>query len=664
MARRTATVAIVLVLLLGAVAPVIQGASTTWKTSGDIHIETDNNMTVVLPGYDNVPQEVFDNASSVNLPGGHLRQAKDGTAWVEPAGKLNKSTTVLNNLSVTNSPIWLNPDNRKQVRINGSGAKSLIVGAPNADDGNVDATVVLRSSGGADIVWRGLSGSTDYYITDDDDRLIDQNTSTAGGELWLDIPAGTGDTVTSGGTSADLYLKQGSVNDTSPQLTNLKPSGVLDYTPDYATVDLNYTNFDNKLVTLEWRLDGQTIDIDIADENDTYDAPLNLDEGGQHEIEVIADDGNNIVSKSTTFTLNGTLYIRNESQPSQIVDDVNITLKVYGRREIVQKNSTNGVIDLDSLPEGEMVVATVEDSNGTYYSRTFVLETDGKVYNMYLLPKNETSVEVRFELQDYTGNFPPSETAVIIQRGLKRNNVTRWRSIAGDLVGVNGYTETLRDGTRYRIVIENTDGDKRILRAYEATTSETVELQPEKININPDDDDANLTYDAVRENVSGSERIRISYVDEDRETDALDIAIYERGNQSNVLSTTNISGPLGETVVIQPLNASTENTTWVVEIDAERGTEDDVHAKIILGYQGADPIPELPDWVRHGGATAMIILTGAVFSKFNRAAGAVTVGMLGGGLWFVGWLPAAAGGGAVLALLLGATFKMAQERGV
>jgi hypothetical protein len=128
---------------------------------------------------------------------------------------------------------------------------------------------------------------------------------------------------------------------------------------------------------------------------------------------------------------------------------------------------------MTGLPIDESFVV-VADAEGYLPRRVFV-ESLYQQQDVYLLPESQVYVEKIYELSDYTGLFPSSETVLKIQRGINGS----WQTVQGDLFGATGGFEAqLRSNTRHRLVLLNTvTGERRILGRVTPISSGAEEIE-------------------------------------------------------------------------------------------------------------------------------------------------------------------------------------------
>jgi len=181
----------------------------------------------------------------------------------------------------------------------------------------------------------------------------------------------------------------------------------------------------------------------------------------------------------------GTLTILKESEPHSKISTVTAEIKFFedGQTDptIVEREASNGEIDLTGLPVTEQFVVQLRAPG--YHNRTVILEDLSQQETAFMLAKTEPTVENRFVVSDRTGDFPPEDTELIVQRAINRSLYGgepagfSWTNIAGDDLGADeAFVVDLEEEVRYRILVRNEQGDTRVLGAYTAETTGTITL--------------------------------------------------------------------------------------------------------------------------------------------------------------------------------------------
>jgi hypothetical protein len=331
-----------------------------------------------------------------------------------------------------------------------------------------------------------------------------------------------------------------------------------------------------------------------------------------------------------------TLQIRNASQPGQLVNGSSneVTVRFFGAEDtVIEKTTTTGEISLAGLPaapdDGYRVTV---DPSGNYSSRTIVLQSLLDQNDVYLLPSDTSPVTVEFQVEDQTGQFD-RQSILYVERPITRNGNTSYRTVTADEFGVSGLTAQLVPGTRYRLRMDNQRGDSVVLGSYTPSVSEVVTLRPQPGVIGITDDESGLGYRASLSN----QTLVVDYRDPSNSSDVT-LAIVERGNHSNRLVPNQTYDNLGNLTYQTTLTANETNQSWVVLIQGTRQESQPVDVRLPVG-QGRDLLPgELSFAWQFGIVTFVLCLSAGLWGQFSVGLGATVTGMVGGLLWWFGFL--------------------------
>jgi hypothetical protein len=269
-----------------------------------------------------------------------------------------------------------------------------------------------------------------------------------------------------------------------------------------------------------------------------------------------------------------------------------------------------------------------------------------------------------FALDDRTGNYPAANTVLVISQYLNGS----WTEIASEEFGSqNLIKQSLSDGNDYRLRIRNGEGNIRELSIFEGDTTlenETVTLTVETVE--PGDGsfgDLGYAWDASFRDEEGQSPFIRYQLDTRNETsvDNLRVVIYEQGNETNEIYN-NSFGLANSVQITQPLTDDQSNKTWIVAWSGD--VEDDpVQGSRVVGSFTRPSLP-IDDFWLSAGSFVLLVSIGGLFGGIRAEIGAVVVALLGSILWFIGALPGAVAGGAVVAAMAVAIFfKVRVSRG-
>lgn len=484
--------------------------------------------------------------------------------------------------------------------------------------------------------------------------------------------------VTTDGEAELVAIRSGTIvyydtTNSAPTLSTITPA---DGTVVERTQQLTATVNDSDLgvdidesVTVEFLIDGAVVGSDTLTANGTASTVWDAPTAGDRNYTVRATDTGGAAAASTPRTLRvpSRLTLRNESTPSQVITtQSNATIRFFGSSgTVAERTTTTGQVNMTGLPADERFVASIS-ANG-YRDRRVVIESLFEQQSVYLLSSSAPAFSVEFQLQDNTGQFPTSETTLVVSKPIERNNSTEFRNLAGDRYGS---TDTLpfeiRQNERVRLELRNEDGDVRKLGSFTVSRDAVVPLEVGQLEF-PIRNEDTYRANATREEVNATtDRLVFEYSDRDNLTSEIQIRIVDAENDSRVLTTDREVGEFG-TYRFQTLISGTEkNQTWRVEYNATRvGDGDDAGGRLLFGAERYPVNIPIDDGWRQIFAVGLILTVAGLFSVANARIGALVVPGVGAVLWYIGWMSGIAGASAiVVALSLGVAYNLAISRGV
>jgi hypothetical protein len=263
------------------------------------------------------------------------------------------------------------------------------------------------------------------------------------------------------------------------------------------------------------------------------------------------------------------------------------------------------------LPTDEEFVVTA-DAEG-YEFRRIIVDSLIEQQDVFLLPTNVPSARVIFQLQDETGQFDPVDTKLYVERALNQSGSSRYRVIAGDRFGASGeFPVALQDGTRYRLRVENDEGQIRTLGAYTVSGDARTVLPIGRVEIGTSIDNG-IAFGARLEETEQGDVARVDYFDPESAADSLDIEIV-RVSDNTTITTDSISTPGRRHVGSYPLpDGDPENATYEVRYEVDR------NGQLITGERRIGAVEEIandlgvpPDVLEALGYVAILAFTGLV----------------------------------------------------
>ena len=338
------------------------------------------------------------------------------------------------------------------------------------------------------------------------------------------------------------------------------------------------------------------------------------------------------------------LEVRNEAQPSELIDG-NVTLRARlftGGDTVIEREVTDGTVSLDGVPPDEPVVVTVREENADYTYRRILLESVVQTSEIYLLPTDEPSAEIRFQLRDDTGRFDGADTRFFVDKPINRDfdedgtNETRYRTISGDRIGADGEFPTiLVDSERYRLRVENDAGEQRVLGSYTVQGARVSTIPIGSVEFNADVQEGAALQTNLREAPEGASHeyeVRLVYADPSGDTDEIDVSITNSsGGQIRPQSTESLDGATAyvETFPIQDSSFDPESDTATVEVTA-RGDIGEETFEQALGDVPDVPLGPLnPQLAELIGLASILAVAGLLVIKSPALAAFISPGYAG-----------------------------------
>lgn len=447
------------------------------------------------------------------------------------------------------------------------------------------------------------------------------------------------DAVVSGGTTA-LILRDVQLDDGSVDLTVSAASAT----------SITITNVPD--------VDGiQAVDATgtpVAGETDTDDNTVTLDlDAGQYQLRL-----QNGPSRLEVRDLVNQTLVKEGPNGSSITVEV----EFFGDDGAVeQRTTTTGSIDMTGLPADERFSVSV-DAGDQFVQRQILIKNLLTTQTAFLLPQDVSidTVEPRFIIQDPSNQFDTERSEIVLERPIDTGNGTEFVPVAGDRVGLNGFDTILERDQRYRVSVTDPDsGAQRELGAFTPTQSEQVTLTVQDVEFDSVSQTDGLEWAAeYLSNDEAADQVRFVFRDQ-FETQSLSYVIHERGNTSNVLATDRVAGNVTVTETVPP---GAENTVWVVNWTATRGTGQTLSASRPISTTRLPVGPALdPRWET---ALAMIGLfaVAGLFGAANPGVGGIAVATTGGMFFLLGWLPDSTGGLMVILAMFIAVLAYAGRR--
>jgi hypothetical protein len=500
---------------------------------------------------------------------------------------------------------------------------------------------------------------------------IDSTTVTSSGNYSLSVSGG-GEWRTVVDFSDDSGVSSGTVEAegvvataNAPTLSNPDPADGTEINNYDGTISIDINDVDfglaqgDRVTVTASDSSGQLGSQDVT-QNDTVTIAHDVAIGQNNITWTATDEYGNSDTLQQNFTTPQGLEIRNASNTSQLVNSAEVKIEFFNETQKITKTTNTGVVSFSGLNEQDNFVVQVNASG--YTNRRVLLDDLLQQQAVYLVPESESTVDVRFTLQDNTGRFQAENTDFILRRGLNVSGDTTYKRVAGDRFGATQTLEfNLKQNARYRLVVRNTRGDTRELGGVTVTRAETIPVQIGALDFSIENE-STYQINTSQPTQNGQRDLTFVYQDPASQTTSLDLRIHERGNVSNTLATYSKAGTFGTIKIVEP--TSDTNTSYVANVTFVRAGEE-FTAVVPYGAQQYPLGAGLDQGWQSIISVGLILVVGGLFSAGNLKVGALVVPGMAGVLWFVGWMGSVAtAGGIILAFALGIGYNLISDQGV
>jgi len=348
------------------------------------------------------------------------------------------------------------------------------------------------------------------------------------------------------------------------------------------------------------------------------------------------------VTKSTgklNFLTPDLLTIRNGSDPNQILtDNVSFTVRFISDDGIVERKTSTGSVSLAGLDRSKRYLVTVRpDENSDFVYRRIIVNNIGKESSVYLLKNQASTSSVKFELDNPTGAFPPTETELFVEKPITRDfnddgkNETQYAVVAGDVFGSSGsFPLVVENGQRYRLRVESRDGStSRVLGAYSTQNPERVPLTIERIEPSGDVDAGR----AVTGSVEGNQVV-VRYLDPSKSTKSVEYRVVDDSGNTVVPNNTRTDNRFADFYDLPGGTNATYTVDWTVTTESGEITSGSFEAgRVVEGVSkriDADPAwLELLSYVAILASMGLVVLVSAQLAPLTGTAVASILTVIG-----------------------------------
>lgn len=613
-----------LVLLLPMIVSAISGM---WTATEDVTFNATDGPEVHLnDGTDIETNQPFPDSNTVDLsPSGIFESNGPTHVAIDDFG--TDGTTELSEIETNDETLTVDIDEKNTIGIGGD-VTAVEYEDVELDSGNV---VTVESEGTVEFDAH-IRGDEVAMIAFDDEgtgQVLDQ-TKVENGVASFELEQE--------GTVAFGFARVGTaeiIDDTAD------PVGPVSAAPNQLVVNVSdgFSDDIGAELDVEFHHNGDYVGSDTVTNNGQASTDLassDVKRGANEWRVVVTDSDGNSIESTYEYSTPTEIDVR-DVETLEKIDDREVTVSVYrpDGDEVTTISTEDGTLDLEEVPSGVELVFTPEADD--YVTRSVIYESSGIERDLYLLPDSEDidRVLTEFELLDQTGNFAPGETKILIQRAVEENEGSRtFTTVAGDYFSSDQrFPVELAQGERYRIAVENKDGDRRSLGSYTAESAGVKELELGSIEW-PAPDDATYATDVNLIEEDESTFIEFMYTDPEERTRDMTVRIENRYDSEEVIYQETVHDPNNYRLMLE-LTDDEIGQQWAVNYTATRNPT--VEGRIPIGGDSTISLPMSQTWVETFSMVGLVVLAAAFPGALARIGGAVVVAMAGVAI-LAGWL--------------------------
>ena len=331
------------------------------------------------------------------------------------------------------------------------------------------------------------------------------------------------------------------------------------------------------------------------------------------------------------------LSIRDVTDGSLIDDtetDVTLTA-VDGADPITQQTTSNGTINMTGLPIDTRFAAALAPE-GDYFDRKIRLPARIDQQPAYLLPDDEAvaSVSPRLRVADQTGRFDEQRSELRLQRPVPAESGTKYRTVAGDQLGENGFSTALQRNQRYRVIIVDPTARQSHVTTVTPRRSEPTAVPIEDVQYETTESISGINISTAYRRPEGGDRLAVNLSN----VRSADLTLSEAGNESNVV----LDDSYGQNVsAYVPVSEDTMESNWNADYEATNTNDATISGRQAISNPTRQEQRE--DVARAILSMLLVVVLGSLAMRVTPALGGAVIIITAGLLWVVGWMPPEAG---------------------
>jgi hypothetical protein len=214
-------------------------------------------------------------------------------------------------------------------------------------------------------------------------------------------------------------------------------------------------------------------------------------------------------------------------------------------------------------------------------------------------------------------------------------------TVAGDVIGTQlTFSTTLEQDVRYRVAVENDQGDRRTLGSFVLQGDRVINLiiSGKEVGVPIPEDTPVIDVSQDIDDNTGDKTVSLTYIDPQAETDSLVVRVENADDPSDVVDTvTATAGPYGTFTYTETFSEPDASKVLVANVTATRNGQQVTLTKPFGTGMFPIAIPLSQDWKQIFGIGFLMVVAG-IFSVANARIGAVVLPAVAGLLYVTGIL--------------------------
>lgn len=624
--RQTAYKVVLACVLLLVFAGGAYAAVDSYILTEGVHLDASEGPEVKLgedANIDAYPHPFPDDNTVALSPYGSI--SSDGPTYVYAEQFSDPSQqTILSDLTIGSNTMTVTFDERAELELSG-GVDRIAYREIAVDNGDV---IELDASSNWELTIDSVAVDTPILLYDGSDR-VDAQRSDQDGVVTFSGSSG----------SHDLTLQEAE----SPEYDagTAEPDTEITVDEDPVTLGIDVSHPDGLDMDGTFYVEGDEVGTDSVTGGEgrmETTVPVEELESGENEWSLVIEDE---LGSTTTFEsvlqVPDELIIRDEITKSIITsEEEEVTVRFFedDTDQVVTRTTTDGVVNMSGLDVTSRFIATV-DVDG-YMDRRILVESLLEQQNVFVLPQEEDAVFNEFVLQDETGEYPPSESILIIERPIQLagDEQSQYRAIAGDEFGADRRVPVdLLRGERYRIIVQNAEGERRSLGSYTGESDGTVELNIGDIGW-PAPDERSYGADMYVQESDDVTELVVEFNDPNGVTSDLDLQIENRFDDEWVIYEESVANPHEFRAVVQ-LEGEEVGEQWAMSYTIDVNGEE--RTGYVVAGGDTDVAMILSSWWLQTLSMVLLVVLAALYPADLVAIGGFAIVAIAGVLMLMGW---------------------------